>query len=111
MNRSHSFVSSKWMDGLTMSPCAVQMKLKLNLQFTLQVNSTVPIATEVFKKAGVYDPNRIFGVTTLDVVRSNTFIAEAINSDVSVTNCPVIGGHAGATIMPLLSQVCVIDGL
>ena len=41
---------------------------------TLQVNSTVPIASEVFKKAGVYDPNRIFGVTTLDVVRANTFI-------------------------------------
>ena len=28
------------------------------------------------KKAGVYDPNRIFGVTTLDIVRANTFIAE-----------------------------------
>jgi malate dehydrogenase len=40
------------------------------------VNSTVPIASEVFKKAGVYDPNRIFGITTLDVVRANAFIAE-----------------------------------
>merc|ERR1719295_1716646 len=33
------------------------------------VNSTVPIASEVFKKRGVYDPKRIFGVTTLDIVR------------------------------------------
>ena len=41
------------------------------------VNSTVPIASEVYKKAGVYDPKKIFGVTTLDVVRSNTFISEA----------------------------------
>lgn len=41
------------------------------------VNSTVPIASEVMQKAGVYDPNRIFGVTTLDIVRSNAFIAEA----------------------------------
>jgi malate dehydrogenase len=67
------------------------------------VNSTVPIASEVFKAAGVYDPNRfvsrhkilllydcfcltntsfihsccrIFGVTTLDIVRANTFVAE-----------------------------------
>ena len=38
------------------------------------VNSTVPIASEIFKKAGVYDPNRIFGVTTLDIVRANAFI-------------------------------------
>ena len=39
------------------------------------VNSTVPIASEIYKKAGVYNPNKIFGVTTLDIVRSNTFIA------------------------------------
>lgn len=37
------------------------------------VNSTVPIAAEVFKKAGSYDPRRLLGVTMLDVVRANTF--------------------------------------
>ena len=40
------------------------------------VNSTVPICAEVLKKAGVYNKNKLFGVTTLDVVRANTFIAE-----------------------------------
>jgi len=39
------------------------------------VNSTVPIATEVFKKAGTYNENKLFGVTTLDVVRTKTFYA------------------------------------
>ena len=48
---------------------------------------------------------RIFGVTTLDVVRANTFIAEAKDLDVSTVSVPVIGGHAGITILPLLSQV------
>lgn len=38
------------------------------------VNSTVPIAAEVFKKAGTYDPKRLLGVTTLDVARANTFV-------------------------------------
>jgi len=68
------------------------------------VNSTVPIASEIFKKAGVYDPKRILGVSTLDVVRANTFIAEAKNLDPSQVNCPVIGGHSGVTIIPLMSQ-------
>ncbi|KDR07317.1 hypothetical protein L798_03098, partial [Zootermopsis nevadensis] len=68
------------------------------------VNSTVPIASEVFQKAGVYDPNRIFGVSTLDVVRANTFIAEAKNLDPSKLNVPVVGGHSGVTIIPLISQ-------
>jgi malate dehydrogenase len=48
------------------------------------VNSTVPIASEVFQKAGVYDPNRIFGVSTLDIVRANTFIAEAKVRDMCI---------------------------
>ncbi|PVD31429.1 hypothetical protein C0Q70_06841 [Pomacea canaliculata] len=71
---------------------------------TNPVNSTVPIAAEVLKKRGVYDPNRLFGVTTLDVVRANTFIAEAKGLDVTKVNVPVIGGHSGVTIIPLISQ-------
>lgn len=69
------------------------------------VNSTVPIASEVFKKHGVYDPKRIFGVTTLDVVRANTFVADLKKLDVASTKVDVIGGHAGITIIPLLSRV------
>jgi len=69
------------------------------------VNSTVPIAAEVLKLAGAYDPKRLFGVTTLDVVRANTFVAEVIGVDPKVVDVPVLGGHAGVTILPILSQV------
>mmetsp|Transcript_8751 Transcript_8751/g.18843 ORF Transcript_8751/g.18843 Transcript_8751/m.18843 type:complete len:346 (-) Transcript_8751:263-1300(-) len=69
------------------------------------VNSTVPIAAEILKAAGVYDPNRLFGVTTLDVVRARTFVANAKGLDVNKVTVPVVGGHAGTTIVPLLSQV------
>ena len=69
------------------------------------VNSTVPIAAEVLKKAGVYDKKKLFGVTTLDVCRANTFIAENQGWDPRDTNVTVVGGHAGTTILPLLSQV------
>ena len=37
------------------------------------VNSTVPIVAEVMKAHGVWDPRRVLGVTTLDVLRANTF--------------------------------------
>ena len=50
-------------------------------------------------------PCSVFGVTTLDIVRANTFVAEAKGLDVSTVNVPVIGGHSGVTILPLLSQV------
>merc|ERR1712013_200131 len=68
------------------------------------VNSTVPIAAEVYKKAGVYNPKKIFGVSTLDVVRSNEFIGALKGINPQEVNCPVVGGHAGVTIMPLISQ-------
>ena len=69
------------------------------------VNSTVPIAAEVLKKAGVFDAKRLFGVTTLDVVRAETFVGEITSAkDPSKTVIPVVGGHSGETIVPLFSQ-------
>ncbi|KAJ7309016.1 hypothetical protein JRQ81_008301 [Phrynocephalus forsythii] len=61
------------------------------------VNSTIPITSEIFKKHGVYNPNR----TTLD---NRTFVAELSGLDPARVNVPVIGGHAGKTIIPLISQ-------
>ncbi|RAK96429.1 malate dehydrogenase [Aspergillus ibericus CBS 121593] len=69
------------------------------------VNSTVPIAAEVLKAAGVFDPKRLFGVTTLDVVRAETFTQEySGHKDPSAVQIPVVGGHSGATIVPLFSK-------
>uniref|UniRef100_A0A803LJQ6 malate dehydrogenase n=1 Tax=Chenopodium quinoa TaxID=63459 RepID=A0A803LJQ6_CHEQI len=68
------------------------------------VNSTVPIASEVFKKSGTYDPKRLFGVTTLDVVMAKTFYATKAGLSVEADNVPVVGGHVGIIILPL-SQV------
>lgn len=69
------------------------------------VNSTVPIVAEVFKREGVYNPNKLFGVTSLDICRANAFVAENQKFEVQNTNVSVVGGHAGITIVPLLSQV------
>lgn len=43
---------------------------------SIPVNPTILITSDVFKKHGVYNPSKVFGVTTLDAVRANTFIAE-----------------------------------
>ncbi|KAI5054880.1 hypothetical protein GOP47_0030025 [Adiantum capillus-veneris] len=68
------------------------------------VNSMVPIAAEVLKKKGVYDPKKLFGVTTLDIVRANTFVAQKKGLRLIEVDVPVVGGHAGITILPLLSK-------
>ena len=72
---------------------------------TNPVNTTVAIAAEVLKSAGVYDKRKLFGITTLDIIRSEEFIADlkGLNAEDICVN--VIGGHSGTTILPLLSQV------
>merc|ERR1711934_688186 len=64
------------------------------------VNSVVPAMTELWKKAGL-NPKKIVGVSTLDVVRANKFVQEITGKPAQI---PVIGGHAGKTILPLFSQ-------
>jgi malate dehydrogenase len=67
------------------------------------VNSTVPIVAEVLKNQGCYSPRRLFGVTTLDMVRASTFLNQ-VNASIPVTApITVIGGHSGHTIIPVFS--------
>jgi malate dehydrogenase len=74
------------------------------------VNSTVPISAEVLKAKNVFNAQRLFGVTTLDIVRAETFVAEiAGKANPQELTVPVIGGHSGDTIVPLFSQVAGVS--
>ncbi|KAF9432720.1 hypothetical protein BGZ76_010423, partial [Entomortierella beljakovae] len=86
--------------------CAEHCPRAFILVISNPVNSTVPIVCEVLKKAKVFDPRRVFGVTTLDVVRSSTFVYQVKPQFEPHTNrITVVGGHSGATIVPILSQI------
>merc|ERR1719215_367578 len=67
------------------------------------VNSIVPAMAELYKKKGL-DPMKIVGVTTLDCVRASKFVGQMTGKNPNFINIPVIGGHAGVTIMPVFSQ-------
>jgi len=64
------------------------------------VNSIVPAMCELWKKKGL-NPGKIVGITTLDCVRANKFVQEITGKPCQI---PVVGGHAGTTILPLFSQ-------
>ncbi len=53
----------------------------------------------------------IFGVTTLDVVRSQRFLAGIVESDPEKTPVHVVGGHSGPTIVPLISQTAYANAV
>lgn len=73
---------------------------------TNPVNSTVPIACQALKKLRVYNKDKLFGISTLDVLRTTKFVNEARDPYfISWTQVPVVGGHSDVTIVPLLSQL------
>ena len=89
--------------GLARS-CAEHCPEACVLVISNPVNSLVPIFAAELEKAGVFDPRRLLGVTTLDLVRARTFVAEAKGVSAADVRVPVVGGHSGGTIVPLLSQ-------
>lgn len=55
-------------------------------------------------------PRRVFGLTQLDSIRASSFLHQALGcSPAQRAFVPVVGGHSGATIVPLFSQARV-DG-
>merc|ERR1719247_2024864 len=58
---------------------------------------------EMWAKKGL-NPMNIVGVTTLDCVRAEKFVHEITGKPLEEINIPVIGGHAGVTILPVFSQ-------
>merc|ERR1711920_624864 len=67
------------------------------------VNSVVPAMCELWKKKGL-NPAKVLGVTTLDVLRASKFVHEITGTPINEIDVPVVGGHAGDTIVPLFSQ-------
>jgi len=72
---------------------------------TNPVNTLVALAAEVLKEAGIYDKRKLFGITTLDIIRAEDFVAEKTGLPAEHVRVNVIGGHSGKTILPVLSQV------
>ena len=104
MDRSDLFNINAGIVKNLVSACADTCPNALIGIITNPVNTTVAIAAEVLKKKGVYNPAHLFGITTLDIIRSSTFVAEVNGLNPEDVSVPVIGGHSGITILPLLSQ-------
>lgn len=99
------------------------------------VNSMVPVAVETLKQMGVFQAGQVMGVTTLDLVRAQTFLVEALDEQRRAKqsrgrageaeapgtnlhdkramrkNVEVLGGHSGPTIVPVLRRASMRHAL
>ena len=67
-------------------------------------NYLVPLVSEVFKQHGVYNPDKIIGMSTLCIVPANTIVGRAYYLDPDCIHVPVICGNSDNTMVPLLSK-------
>lgn len=79
---------------------------------TEPINILVPMAAELMRNHGDYDPKKLFGIATIDHLRAQSLYA--VQNNLSPRNCmvPVIGGRSGKTAIPLISQAkppCQMD--
>lgn len=74
------------------------------LVITNPVNSLTPLVAQILRSENKFNPHKLFGITTLDVVRASTFAAQVTGLAPEEISVPVVGGHSLHTIVPLVSQ-------
>ena len=105
MNRDSLFESSAGLIKSIAEACANYCPSAFVAIVTNPVNSMVPIFVETLRHGGVDTPEkRVFGVTSLDVIRASHFVSATLASDPKMTQVPVVGGHGGESILALVSQ-------
>lgn len=113
MSRQERFAVNAQIMLKVAEACAAHCPEALILVATDSVSSMVPLVSEVFRRAGVRRAHeRVLGVTAVDGMCANTFLAERVGSscEPAALAVPVIGGH-GATALPLFSKVEVSEQL
>lgn len=70
-----------------------------------KVSICVYFGTQRVRLLSEFSCFQLFGLTTLDVVRANTFVAEVIRKDPNNVIVPVVGGTSQETIVPVISQM------
>ena len=105
MNRDDLFVYNARVVSQLAEACSHYCPDAFILLLTNPINSLLPLFSEIYRRKGVDGSRRLFGVTILDSIRASTFVSGALHLPPDLCSVPVIGGHAGATIVPLLSQL------
>ncbi|XP_021958912.1 malate dehydrogenase, mitochondrial [Folsomia candida] len=96
-------INSKVVKELAKS-CSIMNPHAIYCIVTNPINSTVPLFCEIFKRAGVLNEGKILGISNLGMMRASSYIAKEKGWKPSSVSCPVIGGHSGITIVPIISQ-------
>lgn len=71
--------------------------------FTKPVTATLSMVSEIYKHAGKWDPNRLIGSVSTEIMRIETITGNILDLNPAFITIPIAGGADLNTIVPLLS--------
>ncbi|XP_050362980.1 malate dehydrogenase-like [Nymphalis io] len=69
------------------------------------INSIISFASALLNNYRAYNKYKLFGITTIDTVRTRALLGNALRVNPRHLHVPVIGGHSDNTIVPLFSNI------
>lgn len=78
--------------------------------FTKPVTATLSMISEIYKHAGKWDPNRLIGSASMEIMRIETITGNILDLNPASISIPIAGGADLDTVVPLLSCAKPIDG-
>ncbi|XP_015610347.2 probable malate dehydrogenase, mitochondrial [Cephus cinctus] len=77
--------------------------------FARPVTSSLAMVSELYKRAGWWDPDRIIGSTAIDCMRIEAMAAHLLDLNPAYFSVPIVGGADPCTVVPLLSHAKPIN--
>ncbi|XP_018575306.1 uncharacterized protein LOC108914084 [Anoplophora glabripennis] len=68
------------------------------------IEAMVPLVSQEYKKAGVYDSRKIIGITSMATMKANYYVAAASGKNPANILCPIVGGVSSNCLVGVLSQ-------
>ncbi|XP_035730119.1 malate dehydrogenase-like isoform X2 [Vespa mandarinia] len=104
LNTCSKYIHQTVEDIITISPMA------LVAIFTKPVTATLSMVSEIYKHAGKWDPNRLVGSVSTEIMRIETITGNILDLNPASISIPIAGGADLNTIVPLLSCAKPING-
>lgn len=104
LNTCSKYIHQTVEDIITICPMA------LVAIFTKPVTATLSMVSEIYKHAGKWDPNRLIGSASTEIMRIETITGNILDLNPASISIPMAGGADLNTIVPLLSCAKPING-
>lgn len=72
--------------------------------FARPVTSTLPLVSEIFRRYGQWNPDKVIGSVGIDKMRIEAMAGNLFDLDPAFISIPIVGGADSMTVVPLITR-------